>query len=87
MKKKTSEVCYRYKDGRYLKMYPMGDGEYELILTDIIIGDCLFPIDWALSEILNCCDGVYDDSGEHIADTLDEADFVMQNAEVKIDIK
>ena len=84
MNKKISDVCYKYKDGRFLKVSHMGDGEYELILTDKIIGDCLFPIDWSLSEIINCCDNVYDDSGEHIADTLDESDFVMQNAEVII---
>ena len=33
MKKKLSDVCYKYKDGRFLKTSYMGDGEYELILT------------------------------------------------------
>lgn len=84
MKKKLSDVCYKYKDGRFLKTSYMGDGEYELILTDKITKDCLFSTDWTLSEILNCCDGVYDDKGEHIADTLDESDFNIHKTEIKI---
>lgn len=47
MKKEKSDVCYEYKDGRFLR----------------------------------CCDGVYDDSGEFIADTLDESDFAIHKAE------
>ena len=84
MKKKLSDVCYKYKDGRFLKTSYMGDGEYELILTDEITKDCLFSIDWSLSEILNRCDSVYDDKGEYIADTLNELDFVIHKTEVKI---
>lgn len=84
MKKKLSDVCYKYKDGRFLKTSYMGDGEYELILTKKITKDCLFSIDWSLSEILNRCDSVYDDKGEYIADTLNELDFVIHKTEVKI---
>ena len=62
----------------------MGDGEYELILTVEITKDCLFSTDWSLSEILRCCDGIYDDEGEYIADTLDDSDFIIHKTEVKI---
>ena len=78
-------ICYKYKDGRYLKTSYLGDGEYELILTNEEISrDCLFEKDWLLSDILGCCDGVYDDDGEYIADTLDEVDFISQKTKVKI---
>lgn len=83
MRKKKVEVCYKYKDGRFLKTSYMGDGDYEVVLTTELTSDCLFTTDWPLSEILDSCDGIYDDSGEHIGDTLDESDFIIQNVEVK----
>jgi len=81
---KLNDVCYKFKDGRFLKTSYMGDGEYELILTKKITKDCLFSVDWSLSEILNCCDSVYDDKGEYIADTLDKSDFIIHNTEINI---
>lgn len=84
MKNKNSEVCYKYKDGRFLKTSYMGDGEYELILTKKLTSDCMFPKDWYLNEIIDCCDGIYDDLGDHIADRLDCSDFIINDAEVKI---
>lgn len=86
MKNKNSEVCYKYKDGRFLKTSYMGDGEYELILTKKLTGDCIFPNpkDWSLSQIIDCCDGIYDDLGDHIADRLDISEFVTNDAEVKL---
>ena len=78
-------ICYKYKDGRYLKTSYMGDGEYELILTNEEISrDCLFEKNWLLSDILGSCDSVYDDDGEYIADTLDEGDFISQKTKIKI---
>lgn len=35
MKNKNSEVCYKYKDGRFLKTSYMGDGEYELTINSV----------------------------------------------------
>lgn len=84
MKKELPDVCYKYKDNRFLKLSYMGDGDYELILTKKMTKDCLFSANWSLSEILKCCDSVYDDKGEYIADTLDESDFVIHNTEIKI---
>ena len=84
MNKKISDVCYKYKDGRFLKISHMGDGDYELILTNEITSDCLFTKAWSLSEILGYCDNVYDDSGEHIEDILDENDFAIRSAEITI---
>lgn len=74
--KNIQKFYYKYKDGRFLKISYMGDGDYELILTNKkLTTECIFKEDWSLSEILNWCDGVYDDSGEYIADTLNESDF------------
>jgi hypothetical protein len=83
---KQKEICYKYKDGRFLKISYMGDGEYELILTENLTTDCIFYKEWPLSEILECCDGVYDDSDEYIADALEEYDFVIHNTETKIEV-
>lgn len=81
MKKEKSDVCYEYKDGRFLKACYIGDGEFEIVLTEKISKDCMVSTDWSLAEILRCCDGVYDDSGDFIADTLDESDFAIHKAE------
>ena len=59
----------------------IGDGEFEIVLTEKISKDCMVSTDWSLAEILRCCDGVYDDSGDFIADTLDESDFAIHKAE------
>ena len=84
-KNKQAEVCYKYKDGRFLKTSYIGDGEYELILTKKKIDkECVFNTNWPLSQILGSCDSVYDDKGEFIADTLDEKDFTVQETEIKI---
>lgn len=45
MKKTLSDICYKYKDGRFLKTSYMGDGDYELILTKKITKECLFSKD------------------------------------------
>jgi hypothetical protein len=81
---KQTEIIYKYKDGRFLKTSYMGDGDYELILTNVLTKDCVFNKECYLSEILKYCDSVYDDSGEYIADTLEESDFVIHNIEIKI---
>jgi hypothetical protein len=47
----------------------------------------MFPKNWSLTEIIDCCDGIYDDLGDHIADSLDCSDFIINDAEVKIKIK
>lgn len=62
----------------------MGDGDYELILTKTLNKDCIFENDTFLNDILNCCDGVYDDSGEYIDDPLNESDFVIHNIEINV---
>lgn len=62
----------------------MGDGEYELVLTNEMNRDCLFSDDWSLSEILDNCDSVYDDNDNFIAETLEESDFTKGGAEIKI---
>lgn len=84
MKNKKRQVSYKYKDGRFLKTSYLGDGEYELILTNELTSDCAFPNDWDLDEILSACDSVYDDSGEYIADTLDSEDFEMFEVEITL---
>ena len=77
------EYVYKYKDGRYLKVSYMGDGEYELYLVKNVSSDCVFNNNWSLREILSCCDSVYDENDEYIADTLEESDFNQQEVEVK----
>lgn len=87
MKRNKSEICYKYKDGRFLSNSYMGDGDYELILTKKITSHCVFQTEFSLSEIINGCDGVYDDSGEYIADTLDVLDFTIHSIDIKTNIK
>jgi hypothetical protein len=62
----------------------MGDGEYGLTLVESVSSQCVFSDNWDLSEILDHCDSVYDESGEYIADTLDESDFTKQDIEIKL---
>ena len=44
MKKEKSDVCYEYKDGRFLKACYIGDGEFEIVLTEKISKDCMVSI-------------------------------------------
>lgn len=76
--KKSRQVTYLYKDGRFLKTSYIGDGDYELILTTKLTKDCFFHIDWLLSNIIQCCDGIYNDSGDLIKDTISESDFLLK---------
>lgn len=82
--KTPSDVCYKYKDGRFLKSSYMGDGEYELILTETFTNDCLFPRDWTLFDILLSCNGVYNDNNKFIFEPLYPSDFSVHNTKIKI---
>ena len=79
-----NNICYKYKDGRYLQTNYMGDGEYELVLVNNIDVDCLFTKNWVLTEILDSCDSVYDELGEFIAETLDPNDFTQHTCDINI---
>lgn len=45
-------VCYKYKDGTFLKSLYMGDGDYELTLSNELTTDCVFETYWGLSYII-----------------------------------
>lgn len=78
------QKCYKYKDGRFLKTSYIGDGDYELILANEISSDCIFPVEWKLSEILGSCDGIYNEDGEYLH-ILKESDFTCKNIKISIE--
>jgi hypothetical protein len=77
------KIVYRYKDGRYLTTNYIGDGDYEIVLTKRIEDESWVNEDWPLSEILDGCDGVYDERGEFITDgyTMEISDFITIRSE------
>ena len=77
-------VAYKNKEGKYLKVEYLGDGEYELYLIGQVDSECVFKKNWPLTEILSYCDGVYDENGEYISDKLTETDFTTEEVEVRI---
>lgn len=83
-KEQSQEICYKHKDGRFLKIGYMGDGEYELILTSQMSSECVVSTDWELKEILGYCDGVYDDDGKYISDTLNEEDLTPYEVSIAV---
>lgn len=80
-------VAYKNKEGKYLKVEYLGDCEYELYLVGQVDSDCVFRKNWRLKEILSYCDGVYDEAGEYISDSLEESDFTIIEVEVTIKIR
>lgn len=77
-------VCYKYKDGSFLKSLYMGDGDYELTLSNELTTDCVFETYWGLSYIIANTDGIYDDNDEFITSKLLEDDFTMHEVDIKI---
>ena len=75
--KKDNKVRYRHKDGRLLRIEQLGAGEFLIVLVKEHAEACMTPVEWALEDILNACDGVYDEDGQFLAQTLEPTDVIV----------
>lgn len=81
---KNNNICYKYKDGRFLKLSYMGDGDFELILTNDVDKSCIFDLSESLEYLLKTCDGIYDELGIYIGDTIIVEDFTEEKVDLRV---
>ena len=62
----------------------MGDGDFELILVKNFDRSCIFNSIESLEELLESCDGIYDELGIYIGETIIVGDFTEEKVDLRV---